>query len=51
MFVTAAAMLPKKNTPQPKHRLPVLNWFALKPHQVKGTVFSELDDEKLYGVS
>ncbi|ELU17806.1 hypothetical protein CAPTEDRAFT_171809 [Capitella teleta] len=31
-----------------KYRLPILNWVAMKPNQVKGTVFSELDDEKLY---
>ena len=36
---------------QPKYRLPVLNWVAMKPNQVKGTVFSEIDDEKLYKVS
>ncbi|GAV07212.1 hypothetical protein RvY_17081 [Ramazzottius varieornatus] len=30
-----------------KHKLPVLNWIVLKPNQVKGTVFSELDDEKI----
>jgi len=28
----------------------VLNWVAMKPNQVKGTLFSELDDEKLYNV-
>ena len=33
-----------------KHRLPNLNWIVLKPQQVKGTVFCELDDEKLYKV-
>ena len=36
---------------QTKFRLPILNWTPLKPQQVKGTVFSELDDEKLYSVS
>ncbi|CAH1788909.1 unnamed protein product [Owenia fusiformis] len=35
---------------QTKHRLPLLNWMAMKPQQVKGTVFSDLDDEKLYDV-
>lgn len=34
-----------------KHKLPNLNWIALKPQQVKGTVFCELDDEKLYKVT
>jgi hypothetical protein len=33
-----------------KYRLPNLNWVALKPQQVKGTVFCELDDEKLLKV-
>lgn len=33
-----------------KFRLPNLNWIALKPQQVKGTVFCELDDEKLMNV-
>jgi len=50
LCMTAAALPPKKKTPQPKHRLPVLNWVAMKSSQVKGTVFSELDDEKLYNV-
>ena len=31
-----------------KYRLPNLNWIALKPQQVKGTIFCELDDEKLF---
>ncbi|XP_022238281.1 formin-like protein CG32138 [Limulus polyphemus] len=35
---------------EPKYKLPSLNWIALKPNQVKGTVFNELDDEKLYKV-
>ena len=45
-----AAMTIKKKI-QTKFRLPILNWTPLKPQQVKGTVFSELDDEKLYSVS
>ncbi|KAJ7987711.1 hypothetical protein DPEC_G00329330 [Dallia pectoralis] len=40
----------RNKTPiQTKYRLPLLNWQALKPHQVAGTVFSELDDEHLLG--
>ncbi|XP_063585534.1 formin-like protein isoform X3 [Penaeus indicus] len=31
-----------------KYKLPTLNWVALKPNQVRGTVFNELDDEKLF---
>ncbi|KPP78527.1 formin-like protein 3-like [Scleropages formosus] len=30
-----------------KFRLPVFNWTALKPNQIKGTVFSEIDDERV----
>lgn len=36
---------------QTKYKLPTLNWIALKPNQVKGTIFSELDDDKLFNVS
>lgn len=30
------------------YKLPTLNWQALKPNQVKGTIFNELDDDKLH---
>uniref|UniRef100_A0A8C2FPL4 Formin-like 1a n=1 Tax=Cyprinus carpio TaxID=7962 RepID=A0A8C2FPL4_CYPCA len=41
---------PKERKPvQPKFRMPLLNWQALKPNQVTGTVFSELNDEQLLG--
>lgn len=43
------AMTIKKKI-QTKYRLPVLNWTPMKPQQVKGTVFADLDDEKLYRV-
>ncbi|CAF0872036.1 unnamed protein product [Adineta steineri] len=33
---------------QTKYKLPNLNWTSLKPGQVRGTVFSELDDEKYF---
>nr|CAH0111898.1 unnamed protein product [Daphnia galeata] len=35
---------------QTKHKLPTLNWIVLKPNQVKGTIFNELDDEKLHSL-
>ena len=43
------AMTIKKKI-QTKYRLPILNWTPLKPQQVKGTIFSDLDDEKLYAI-
>ncbi|KAJ0057853.1 hypothetical protein NL108_002983, partial [Boleophthalmus pectinirostris] len=38
-----------KKTIQTKFRMPLLNWQALKPNQVTGTVFNELDDEQILG--
>lgn len=32
---------------QTRFRMPLLNWQALKPAQVSGTVFNELDDEQV----
>lgn len=32
---------------QTKYKLPPLNWVVLKPNQVRGTVFNELDDDKI----
>ena len=39
--------LKQKKKHQTKYRLPVLNWQAMKPSQIKGTIFNELDDEKI----
>ncbi|XP_069809219.1 formin-like protein 1 isoform X2 [Dendropsophus ebraccatus] len=36
-----------KKTIQPKYRMPVLNWVALKPTQINGTVFTQLNDDKV----
>ncbi|XP_051904584.1 formin-like protein 1 isoform X2 [Hippocampus zosterae] len=36
-----------KKTIQTKFRMPLLNWQPLKPNQVTGTVFHELDDEQV----
>lgn len=36
---------------QTKFRMPVFNWVALKPSQIDGTVFTELNDEKVLQVS
>ncbi|KAK7167967.1 hypothetical protein R3I94_002126 [Phoxinus phoxinus] len=41
---------PKARKPiQTKFRMPLLNWQALKPNQVTGTVFNELNDEQVLG--
>uniref|UniRef100_A0A1B6DWK9 Formin-like protein n=1 Tax=Clastoptera arizonana TaxID=38151 RepID=A0A1B6DWK9_9HEMI len=39
-----------KRKVQTKHKLPMLNWVALKPNQVRGTIFIELDDNKLHSI-
>ncbi|KAJ8404276.1 hypothetical protein AAFF_G00340490 [Aldrovandia affinis] len=42
----SSAPAPKgKKLIQTKNRMPLLNWQALKPNQVTGTVFNDLDDE------
>ncbi|EEB13774.1 conserved hypothetical protein [Pediculus humanus corporis] len=33
-----------------KYKLPTLNWIALKPNQVRGTIFNDLDDDKIFKV-
>lgn len=38
-----------KRKVQTKYKLPTVNWIALKPNQVRGTIFNELDDDKLFG--
>lgn len=38
-----------KRTIRTKYRLPALNWVAFKPNQIGGTVFSELDDDRVMG--
>ncbi|XP_044753453.1 formin-like protein isoform X1 [Coccinella septempunctata] len=37
-----------KRKVQTKYKLPTINWVALKPNQVRGTIFNELDDDKLH---
>ncbi|XP_037936547.1 formin-like protein isoform X4 [Teleopsis dalmanni] len=41
------AMTIKRKVPT-KYKLPTVNWIPLKPNQVRGTIFNELDDEKLF---
>ncbi|XP_010225286.1 PREDICTED: formin-like protein 1 [Tinamus guttatus] len=45
--VGLGAALKVKKPIQTKFRMPVFNWVALKPSQIDGTVFTELNDEKV----
>ncbi|KAM8946476.1 formin-like protein 1 [Pelodytes ibericus] len=45
-MLLSAGMSIKKPV-QTKLRMQVLNWVALKPTQINGTVFTQLDDEKV----
>lgn len=40
--------LTKKNVPQPSNPLKSFNWSKLPDAKVQGTIWSELDDTKLY---
>lgn len=42
--------LKQKKPIETKYRMPLLNWQALRSHQVTGTVFHELDDEVILQV-
>uniref|UniRef100_A0A3B3ZZP4 Uncharacterized protein n=1 Tax=Periophthalmus magnuspinnatus TaxID=409849 RepID=A0A3B3ZZP4_9GOBI len=44
-FFVAAVKI--KKPIQTKFRMPVLNWVALKPSQINGTVFNDIDDESI----
>ncbi|XP_062363883.1 formin-like protein 1 isoform X1 [Cinclus cinclus] len=44
---TANSSVKVKKPIQTKFRMPVFNWVALKPSQIDGTVFTELNDEKV----
>ncbi|KAK4025860.1 formin-like protein [Daphnia magna] len=50
MMLTSGGNFTIKRKIQTKHKLPTLNWIVLKPNQVKGTIFNELDDEKLHSL-
>lgn len=45
---TVSGVMTIKRKVQTKYKLPTLNWVALKPNQVRGTIFNELDDEKIF---
>jgi hypothetical protein len=48
MMQMPAGVMTIKRKVQTKYKLPTLNWIALKPNQVRGTIFNELDDEKIF---
>lgn len=48
-FVSRSAVKIKKPI-KTKFRMPVFNWVALKPNQINGTVFNEIDDERILEV-
>ncbi|XP_033025891.1 formin-like protein 1 isoform X5 [Lacerta agilis] len=45
--VTVTSAVKIKKPIQTKFRMPIFNWVALKPNQINGTVFNELNDEKV----
>lgn len=49
MFKSVAIRI--KKPIKTKFRLPIFNWTALKPNQINGTVFNEIDDERVLEVS
>uniref|UniRef100_A0A8C7J7L2 Formin-like 3 n=1 Tax=Oncorhynchus kisutch TaxID=8019 RepID=A0A8C7J7L2_ONCKI len=46
-FVLHSRAIRIKKPIKTKFRLPIFNWTALKPNQINGTVFSEIDDERV----
>lgn len=51
MFSLTSAAVKIKKPIKTKFRMPVFNWVALKPNQINGTVFNEIDDERILEVS
>nr|XP_020653646.1 formin-like protein 1 isoform X3 [Pogona vitticeps] len=45
--VAGSSAVKIKKPIQTKFRMPIFNWVALKPNQINGTVFNELNDEKI----
>uniref|UniRef100_A0A8C7KIX8 Formin-like 2b n=1 Tax=Oncorhynchus kisutch TaxID=8019 RepID=A0A8C7KIX8_ONCKI len=47
IFNSGLAAVKIKKPIQTKFRMPVFNWVALKPSQINGTVFNDIDDERI----
>ena len=43
-------MRPLKKKIETKYKLPLLNWVALPPTKINGTIFSDIDDENVHKV-
>lgn len=50
-FLWVCAAVKIKKPIKTKFRMPVFNWVALKPNQINGTVFNEIDDERILEVN
>uniref|UniRef100_A0A673LXE8 Formin-like protein 2 n=1 Tax=Sinocyclocheilus rhinocerous TaxID=307959 RepID=A0A673LXE8_9TELE len=46
-FLSCCIAVKIKKPIKTKFRMPVFNWVALKPNQINGTVFNEIDDERI----
>lgn len=51
LFSLTSVAVKIKKPIKTKFRMPVFNWVALKPNQINGTVFNEIDDERILEVS
>lgn len=49
-FLSSCVAVKIKKPIKTKFRMPVFNWVALKPNQINGTVFNEIDDERILEV-
>ena len=47
---SSAGRLPNKRRIQTRYKLPLLNWATIPATQVAGTVFNQLDDERILQV-
>ena len=43
----STALFPMKRKIETKYKLPLLNWVSLPPTQIAGSVFAQIDDEKV----
>lgn len=46
-IILGPLLLPIKKKFVPKSKMPTLHWSILRPHRIRGTIFSDIDDEKV----